>query len=178
MEFHGSETEKNLQAAFIGESQARNKYMFYAAEAKKAGFIELSEIYTETAKNEFEHAKVWFKHLHDEDITDTIANLNDCIQNEAYENLTMYPNFAKIAEEEGFAEIAQHFKDVAKIEGRHQKRFQKFLEKIETQTMFERPTKVDWECSECGNLINAKQPPKKCPVCDHPQGYFIEHCEC
>ncbi len=174
MEFHGSETEKNLQNAFIGESQARNKYMFYAAEAKKAGYVELSKIYEETAGNEFEHAKVWFKHLHDEDITNTIDNLNDCIQNEAYEHLTMYPTFAKIAKEEGFEEIAQHFKLVAEIEGRHQKRFQEFLERIETKTSFNSPTKIDWECSKCGHIVNAKQPPKKCPVCSHPQGYFVE----
>ena len=133
MEFHGSKTEKNLLSAFTGESHARNKYTFYAKEAKKAGFVELSKIYEETADNEKEHGKIWFKYLHDGDISDTITNLKDCIENETYEHLTMYPTFAKEAEEEGFRDIAMHFKHVAEIEGMHQKRFQSLLNDIENK---------------------------------------------
>lgn len=177
MEFHGSKTEKNLLSAFTGESHARNKYTFYAKEAKKAGFVELSKIYEETADNEKEHGKIWFKYLHDGDISDTITNLKDCIENETYEHLTMYPIFAKEAEEEGFRDIAMHFKHVAEIEGMHQKRFQSLLNDIENKEMFERNEEITWECSKCGFLSHTKQAPKKCPVCDHPQGYFMEHCE-
>lgn len=177
MEFHGSKTEKNLQAAFIGESQARNKYTFFASEAKKAGYIQLSKIYEETANNEKEHAKVWYKHLNDEDISDTIANLRNCIENETYEHMTMYPTFAREAEEEGFREIAMQFKSIAAIEGMHKKRFESLLADIENNKVFKKEEEITWECSNCGFLSHTKQAPEKCPFCSHPQGYFMEHCE-
>ncbi len=177
MEFHGSKTEKNLLTAFTGECHARNKYTFYASEAKKAGYVELSKIYEETANNEKEHAKVWFKHLHDGDISDTITNLKDCIENEAYEHYTMYPVFAKEAEEEGFREIAMQFRHVAEIEGMHHERFEALLEEVENKTMFKKEEEILWECSKCGFLSRSNEAPKKCPVCGHPQGYFMEHSE-
>ncbi len=177
MEFHGSQTEKNLQAAFIGESQARNKYTFYASEAKKAGYVQLSEIYTKTADNEKEHAKVWFKHLHDGDISDTIANLKDCIENETYEHVTMYPDFARVAQEEGFHEIAEHFRHVAEVEGMHRLRFQSYLEDIRDKKVFEKDRETIWQCSKCGYTCETYTAPTKCPVCSHPQGYFFEECE-
>lgn len=175
MDFHGSKTEQNLMKAFTGESEARNKYTFYAKEAKKAGYVELSKIYEETADNEKEHAKIWYKHLHDDEISDTIENLHFCIENEAYEHMTMYPTFAKEAEEEGFKEIAEHFKLVAEIEGMHKKRFEKCLKNIESKNVFEKNEKTTWECLKCGHHTYSKSAPKKCPVCEHPQGYFAEH---
>lgn len=177
MEFHGSKTEKNLLTAFTGECHARNKYTFYSSEAKKAGYVELSKIYDETADNEKEHAKVWFKHLHDGNISDTITNLKDCIENEAYEHFTMYPTFAREAEEEGFREIAMQFRHVAEIEGMHHARFEAMLEEVQDKTMFKKEEEILWECSKCGFLCRSCEAPKKCPVCEHPQGYFMEHSE-
>lgn len=177
MEFQGSKTEKNLLTAFTGESQARNKYTFYAKEATKAGYVELSKIYEETASNEQEHGKIWFKHLHDGDISDTITNLKDCIEGEAYEHYTMYPTFAQEAEEEGFREIAMQFRHVAEIEGMHKRRFEAYLEAIKGKEVFKRDEEITWECSKCGFLCRSDEAPKKCPVCGHPQGYFEEHNE-
>lgn len=175
MEFQGSKTEKNLLTAFTGESHARNKYTFYASEAKKAGYVELAKIYEDTANNEKEHAKVWFKHLHGGDISDTITNLKDCIEGEAYEHYTMYPTFAQEAEEEGFRKIAMQFRLVAEIEGMHQKRFENYLENIENKKVFQKEEEITWECSKCGFLFLSKEAPKKCAVCCHPQAYFMEH---
>lgn len=177
MELKGSQTEKNLQAAFSGESEARNKYNFYAKEAQKAGFVHLAKIYEETANNEFEHAKIWFKQLHNGDISDTITNLKDCIKNETYEHTTMYPDFAKVAEEEGFKEIARIFKHVAEIEGMHKKRFEAMFKEIEEKTVFKKEFEQDWECSKCGFTCRGKEAPQKCPVCAHPQAYFFEPCK-
>lgn len=177
MEFHGSKTEKNLLTAFTGESHARNKYVFYAKEAKKAGYIQLADVYTETAGNEEEHAKIWFKHLHDGDISDTITNLKDCIENETYEHVTMYPTFAREAQEEGFDEIAEHFRHVAEVEGMHQRRFESYLGDIINKECFEKDSEVIWECSKCGYTCKTRTAPTKCPVCSHPQGYFFEECE-
>lgn len=177
MDFQGSQTEKNLLTAFTGESHARNKYTFYAKEAQKAGYIHLAKIYEETAENEKEHAKIWFKYLHNGEISDTITNLKDCIENESYENATMYPAFAQTAQEEGFKEIAEIFKHVAEIEGMHKERFEAMLDEIKHKTVFEKSYDIEWECSKCGCIINSKEAPKKCPVCTHPQGYFFEHCQ-
>ena len=174
MEIKGTKTEENLIEAFCGESKARNKYTFYASKAKEAGFVRLSQIYEETANNEKEHAKIWYKFLRGGDISDTVENLKDCIENEDYENRVMYPEFANVAEEEGFREIAMIFKHVAEIEGEHKKRFQKFLKDIENNEVFEKKKETKWECTKCGFHSNSKCAPKKCPVCSHPQAYFKE----
>jgi len=174
MDLKGTKTEQNLMEAFAGESKARNKYTFFASKAKEAGYVSLSQIYEETANNEKEHAKIWYKFLRGGDISDTVKNLKDCIENEAYENNTMYPEFARIAEEEGFKEIAIIFKHVAEIEGLHKKRFQKFLKNIENNEVFEKEEKILWECTKCGFHCNSKCAPEKCPVCSHPQAYFKE----
>lgn len=177
MELSGSQTEKNLLEAFKGESMARNKYTFFASKAKKAGYLHLAKIYEDTANNEKEHAKIWYKHLHNEDISDTIININNCIDNEFYEHKTMYPEFAKIAKEEGFKEIAKHFEEVAEIEGMHHKRFLAMLKEIESNKVFERDIEIKWECSNCGYVHKGKKAPTKCPACSHEQKYFWEHCE-
>lgn len=173
----GTKTEQCLKAAFAGESEARNKYTYYAAKAKKDGYVQIGNIFTETANNEREHAKIWFKLLHDGDIPDTIENLRDAIKNEHYEWSEMYQEFAEIAESEGFDDIAKTFRMVAEIEKAHGIRYSKLLENIKDGTVFSKDGDRIWKCGNCGNIIIAKEAPEVCPVCDHPQKFFELLCE-
>ena len=172
MELKGSKTEKNLQAAFAGESQARNKYSYYASKAKKDGFVQIGNLFEETANNEKEHAKIWFKLLHDGKVADTITNLKDAAAGENYEWTDMYANFAEEAHEEGFKDIATLFEGVAKIEKEHEERFRKLLANIQGGVVFSKDKDMIWQCSNCGHIIIGKNAPDVCPVCDHPQAYF------
>lgn len=172
MELKGSKTEKNLQAAFAGESQARNKYSYYASKAKKDGFVQIGNLFEETANNEKEHAKIWFKLLHGGKVADTITNLKDAAAGENYELTDMYANFAKEAHEEGFKDIATLFEGVAKIEKEHEERFLKLLSNIEGGLVFSKDKDMIWQCSNCGHLVIGKNAPDICPVCEHPQAYF------
>lgn len=177
MEFKGSKTEANLQTAFAGESEARNKYTYYAGVAKKEGYNQISAIFEETAGNEKEHAKIWFKLLKSGGIPhtslpDTMTNLKDAAAGEHYEWTDMYAGFAKIAKEEGFDKIAFLFAEVAKIEKEHEERYLALLANIENDRVFKREEKKVWICSNCGRIVIAEKAPEKCPVCDHPQGYF------
>ena len=172
MELKGSKTEKNLQAAFAGESQARNKYSYYASKAKKDGFVQIGNLFEETANNEKEHAKIWFKLLHDGKVADTITNLKDAAAGENYELTDMYANFAKEAHEEGFKDIATLFEGVAKIEKEHEERFRKLLSNIQGGLVFSKDKDMIWQCSNCGHIVIGKNAPELCPVCDHPQAYF------
>lgn len=167
----GSKTEANLQAAFAGESQARNKYTYYASQAKKEGYNQIADIFLETAGNEKEHAKLWFKALHD-GMPNTIANLNDAADGEKYEWTEMYAEFAKTAKEEGFDKLAFQFAEVAKIERSHEERYRALLARVEGDEVFKREEQQVWVCANCGHIVVAKNAPAKCPVCDHPQGYF------
>ncbi len=167
----GTKTEANLLAAFAGESQARNKYSYYASKAKKEGFVQIASLFEETANNEKEHAKIWFKLLHD-GMPDTITNLKDAAQGENYEWTEMYAQMAKDAREEGFDKIAFLFEEVAKIEKEHEERYIKLLENIEGGIVFSRDNDMIWQCSNCGHIVIGKTAPEKCPVCDHPQAYF------
>ncbi len=171
MQLKGSKTEKNLLTAYAGESQARNKYTFYASKAKKDGFVQIAQLFEETANNEKEHAKIWFKLLND-GIKDTAANLLDAAQSENYEWTDMYANFAKEAKQEGFDKIAFLFEEVGKIEKEHEMRYRKLLENVETKKVFIKDDIVVWECSNCGHIHVGKAAPQVCPVCDHPQAYF------
>ena len=172
MELKGSKTEKNLQAAFAGESQARNKYSYYASKAKKDGFVQIGNLFEETANNEKEHAKIWFKLLHDGKVADTITNLKDAAAGENYELTDMYANFAKEAHEEGFKDIATLFEGVAKIEKEHEERFRKLLSNIQGGLVFSKDKDMIWQCSNCGHIVIGKNAPDICPVCEHPQAYF------
>ncbi len=172
MELKGSKTEKNLQAAFAGESQARNKYSYYASKAKKDGFVQIGNLFEETANNEKEHAKIWFKLLHGGKVADTITNLKDAAAGENYEWTDMYANFAEEAHEEGFKDIATLFEGVAKIEKEHEERFLKLLSNIEGGLVFSKDKDMIWQCSNCGHLVIGKNAPDICPVCEHPQAYF------
>lgn len=174
MDLKGSKTEKNLWSAFAGESQARNKYTFYASKAKKDGYVQIAEIFEETAANEKEHAKIWFKLLHDNGIPDTLVNLQDAAAGENYEWTDMYARMAKEAKEEGFTKIAALFELVGKIEKGHEERYRALLDSLCEGAIFERPTKVIWECANCGHRVESPKAPEKCPVCDHPQAYFFE----
>ena len=167
----GTKTEANLMSAFSGESQARNKYTFYASKAKKDGFVQISEFFEKTAHNEKEHAEIWFKLLHN-GIGDTKDNLVDAAAGENYEWTDMYANFAKEAREEGFNEIAAKFEMVAAIEKEHEERYLDLLDNIKTGKVFERNDVVVWQCENCGHLHVAKCAPVVCPVCDHSQAYF------
>ncbi len=171
MQLKGSKTEKNLLTAYAGESQARNKYTFYASKAKKDGFVQIAQLFEETANNEKEHAKIWFKLLND-GIKDTAANLLDAAQSENYEWTDMYANFAAEAKQEGFDKIAFLFEEVGKIEKEHEMRYRKLLENVETKKVFIKDDIVVWECSNCGHIHVGKAAPQVCPVCDHPQAYF------
>lgn len=171
MQLKGSKTEKNLLTAYAGESQARNKYTFYASKAKKDGFVQIAQLFEETANNEKEHAKIWFKLLND-GIKDTATNLLDAAQSENYEWTDMYANFAKEAKQEGFDKIAFLFEEVGKIEKEHEMRYRKLLENVETKKVFIKDDIVVWECSNCGHIHVGKAAPQVCPVCDHPQAYF------
>lgn len=168
----GTKTEKNLMEAFAGESQARNKYTFYASKAKKEGYEQISAIFTETAANEKEHAELWFKALHEGKVPTTTENLKDAATGENYEWTDMYARMAKEAREEGFDEIAAQMEGVAAIEKRHEERYLKLLNNIETKKVFEREEEVVWECRNCGHVVVAKQAPAECPVCAHAQSYF------
>ena len=170
MELRGSKTEKNLMEAFAGESQARNKYTYFASVAKKEGFEQISEIFQKTADNEKEHAKMWFKEL--KGIGDTKQNLKAAADGENYEWTDMYEQFAKDAEEEGFTVLAAKFRMVAKIEKSHEERYRALLNNIEMQQVFEKSEEKMWECRNCGHLVIGKKAPEVCPVCNHPQSYF------
>ena len=172
MELKGSKTEKNLLTAFAGESQARNKYTFYASKAKKEGYNQIAAIFEETANNEKEHAKLWFKLLHDGEIPSTIENLKDAAAGENYEWTEMYKTFAEEAREEGFTKIAAMMEGVAKIEKTHEERSKKLEENVEYKKVFEKDDIVVWECTNCGHRFIGKKAPEVCPVCSHPQAYF------
>ena len=172
MELKGSRTEANLMAAFAGESQARNKYTYYASKAKKEGFVQIAEIFEETANNEKEHAKIWFKLLHDGDIPTTAANLLDAAEGENYEWTDMYAEFAKVAKEEGFDRIAYLFDAVGKIEKEHEERYRKLLSNVEGDLVFSRDGDCIWQCANCGHIHVGKKAPEMCPVCEHPKAYF------
>lgn len=168
----GTKTEKNLETAFAGESMARNKYTYYASKARKEGFEQIAAIFEETAGNEKEHAKLWFKLLHDGDVPDTLTNLRDAAAGEAYEWETMYDDMAKDAEEEGFTAIAKKFRQVAEIERHHEQRYRKLVENIEKDEVFDRPEEKVWICRNCGYITTGKEAPAVCPVCLHPRSYF------
>ena len=170
MELKGSKTEKNLQAAFAGESQARNKYTYFASKAKKDGFNQIAAIFEETAENEKEHAKMWFKLL--EGIGSTAENLKAAAEGENYEWMEMYPAFAKEAREEGFEKIAKMFEGVAAIEKAHEERYKKLLANVEGDLVFSKEGDVIWQCANCGHICVGKKAPEVCPVCSHPQSYF------
>ena len=172
MELKGSRTEANLMAAFAGESQARNKYDYYASQAKKDGYVQIAAIFEETAKNEKEHAKLWFKLLHGGKVPTTTVNLNDAADGEHFEWTDMYAQFAKEAREEGFEDIAKLFEGVAAIEKEHEERYRKLLANIEGGLVFSRYGDMIWQCSNCGHIHIGKQAPEVCPVCNHPQSYF------
>ena len=166
----GTKTEKNLWSAFIGESQARNKYTYFASKAKKEGYVQISQLFEETAGNEKEHAKIWFKLLCG--INETTQNLEDAIKGENYEWTDMYKNFAKEAREEGFEEIAKLFEGVAKIEKHHEERYKKLLENIKNDKVFTSSKEESWHCLNCGHIFEGKTAPDLCPVCSHPKAYF------
>jgi rubrerythrin len=170
MELKGSRTEKNLETAFAGESQARNKYSYFASQAKKDGYNQIAAIFEETAANEKEHAKLWFKLLGG--IGTTAENLKAAADGENYEWTEMYSEFAKVAKEEGFDRIAYLFDAVAKIEKTHEERYLKLLANVEGGLVFSRDGDMMWQCSNCGHIVFGKNAPVKCPVCDHPQSYF------
>ena len=172
MELKGSQTEKNLWTAFAGESQARNKYTYYASKAKKEGFVQIAKIFEETANNEKEHAKLWFKYLHDGDIPGTAANLLDAAQGENYEWTDMYAGFAKTAREEGFEALATQFEGVAAIEKLHEERYLALLKNIEEPKVFSRVGEQVWVCRNCGHVHVGPTAPAVCPVCAHPQSFF------
>lgn len=172
MEFKGSKTEKNLMAAFAGESQARNKYTYYASKAKKEGYQQIAAIFEETAGNEKEHAKIWFKELNGGEVPDTIKNLTDAAAGENYEWTEMYKEFAEEAREEGFTRIAALFEMVGKIEKEHEERYKKLLASLEGGIVFKDTDEVVWVCRNCGHIHVGKSAPVVCPVCKHPQAYF------
>ena len=171
-ELKGSKTEKNLMEAFAGESQARNKYTFYASKAKKEGYEQIAAIFTETADNEKEHAKMWFKELHGGEVPSTMENLIDAAAGERGEWTEMYKRMAEEAREEGFLSIAMKFEGVAAIEKRHEERYNKLLEIVKKKTVFKKTTKKIWVCRNCGHVHVGNEAPKVCPVCNHPQAYF------
>ena len=170
MELKGTKTEKNLMAAFAGESQARNKYTYFASVAKKEGYEQIAEIFTKTADNEKEHAKLWFKALGE--LGKTAENLAAAAASENYEWTDMYKQFAEEADEEGFHELAEQFRGVALIERSHEERYRKLLNNVEMQSVFAKSEEKMWECRNCGHLVMGKNAPVVCPVCKHPQSYF------
>ena len=172
MELKGSKTEKNLMEAFAGESQARNKYTYYASKAKKEGYEQIADLFLETADNEKEHAKLWFKLLHDNDVPSTIENLKDAASGENFEWTNMYERMAKEAKEEGFERIAFLFEEVAKIEKEHEARYLKLLENVENGLVFSKDGEKIWKCRNCGHIVIGKFAPEICPVCAHPKAYF------
>ena len=172
MELKGSKTEQNLMAAFAGESQARNKYTYYASKAKKDGYEQIAAIFEETANNEKEHAKLWFKELHGGDIPTTAENLLDAAEGENYEWTDMYAEFAKVAHEEGFERIAFLFEGVAAIEKEHEERYRRLLKNVEDGLVFSKDGDAIWICRNCGHVVIGKEAPAVCPVCSHPQSFF------
>lgn len=168
--YSGTRTEKNLQTAFAGESQARNKYTYFASVAKKEGYEQISEIFLKTAENEKEHAKMWFKELNG--IGSTLENLKAAAEGENFEWTDMYDNFAKVAEEEGFKELAYKFRAVGAIEKAHEERYRALINNVETKTVFEKSSVSIWECRNCGHIVVGTKAPDVCPVCAHPQSYF------
>lgn len=177
MDIKGTKTEANLMTAFSGESQARTKYTYYASQAKKEGYEQIAGLFTETADNEKEHAKLWFKLLHDGRIPDTAANLKDAAAGENYEWTDMYATFAKEAREEGFDEIARMFDFVGQVEKHHEERYLKLLANIEEGKVFKRDDVYVWKCRNCGHIHVGKEAPRICPTCKHPQAYFEILCE-
>ena len=188
MEFKGSNTEKNLLAAFAGESQARMRYTFFASVAKKEGYEQISAIFTETADNEKEHAQLFFKLLQggSAEITaaypagvigSTTENLKAAAEGEKFEWGTLYPGLADAAEKEGFSEAARTFRNVAKVEAYHERRYVKLLENVKHDTVFKKPTVIKWKCRNCGHVFEGAEAPEKCPVCDHPRAFFEVWCE-
>ncbi|MBR2832557.1 MAG: rubrerythrin family protein [Oscillospiraceae bacterium] len=172
MELKGSRTEANLMAAFAGESQARNKYDYYASRAKKDGYEQIAAIFEETALNEKEHAKMWFKLLHGGSVPDTMVNLNDAADGENYEWTDMYAEFARVAREEGFDDIAAKFEGVGAVEKEHEERYRKLIANIEGGLVFSREGDAIWQCRNCGHIVIGPKAPEICPVCDHPGAYF------
>lgn len=170
MDLKGSKTEQNLMTAFAGESQARNKYTYYASKARKDGYVQIAKIFEETAANEKEHAELWFKLFHG--IGTTADNLLDAAEGENYEWTDMYAEFAKVAHEEGFEDIARQFEGVAAIEKEHEDRYRKLLHNVKEGLVFSRDGDVIWQCSNCGHIVIGKKAPDVCPVCAHPQAYF------
>ena len=168
----GTKTEANLQAAFAGESQARNKYTYFASKAKKDGYEQIAAIFEETANNEKEHAKMWFKYLNGGEVPTTTENLKAAADGENYEWTDMYESFAKEAEEEGFTELATKFRMVGAIEKHHEERFRKLLKNIEDEVVFSKDEDCIWICRNCGHVVIGKKAPNVCPVCNHPQSYF------
>ena len=173
--YAGTQTEKNLEAAFAGESQARNKYTYFASVAKKEGYEQIAALFLKTADNEKEHAKLWFKEL--EGISDTAANLGAAADGENYEWTDMYEGFAKTADEEGFHDLARKFRLVAAIEKHHEERYRALLKNVETAEVFEKSEIKVWECRNCGHIIVGKKAPEICPTCAHPKAYFEVHAE-
>ena len=172
MELKGTKTEKNLQEAFAGESQARNKYTYFASKARKEGYEQIADIFEETARNEKEHAKLWFKYLEGGDIKDTASNLAAAAAGENFEWTDMYDRMAKEADEEGFKEIAAKFRMVGAIEKAHEERYRKLLSNVESETVFSKDGDCIWQCANCGHIVIGKKAPKMCPVCNHPQSFF------
>ena len=173
--YAGTQTEKNLQAAFAGESEARNKYTYFASVAKKEGFEQISGLFLKTADNEKEHAKMWFKEL--EGIGDTAHNLAEAAQGENYEWTDMYAGFAQTAEDEGFPELAAKFRLVAEVEKHHEERYRALLRNVEAQEVFKKSSVKVWECRNCGHIVVGTEAPLLCPVCAHPQSFFEIHAE-
>ena len=168
----GTKTEQNLKEAFAGESMARNKYSYFASKAKKDGYVQIAAIFEETAANEKEHAKLWYKYLNGGSVSDTMANLADAANGENFEWTDMYARMAKEAREEGFEEIAAKFELVGAVEKHHEERYRKLLKNIEEGIVFSREGDVIWQCSNCGHIVIGKKAPEICPTCDHPQSFF------
>ena len=176
-ELKGTKTEQNLMTAFAGESQAHTKYLYYASKAKKDGYVQISKIFEETAHNEKEHAKIWFKLLHGGEMPSTEVNLQDCIDGEYYEWTDMYAGFAETAKEEGFKDIAFLFEKVAAIEKLHEERYKKLLNNIKEGIVFSKDNDAIWECANCGHVVIGKKAPEVCPVCKHPKSFFMVRAE-
>jgi rubrerythrin len=188
MEFKGSKTEKNLLAAFAGESQARTRYTFFASAARKEGYEQIAAVFEETSDNEKEHAKMFFKHLQGGMVEITAAypagvigstaeNLKAAAEGEKLEWGTLYPNFAEVAEEEGFSEVARTFRAIAKVEAYHERRYRKLLENVAKGKVFKKDAVIKWKCRNCGYVFEGSEAPEKCPVCSHPKSYFEVWCE-
>ncbi len=177
MELKGTKTEANLRAAFSGESEARNKYTYFASKARKEGYVQIAKIFEETAANEKEHAKIWFKLLYGADMRTTEENLENAAAGENYEWTDMYATFAKEAKEEGFDQIAFLFEEVGKIEKMHEERYRKLLANVKDGLVFSKDGDTVWECANCGHICIGKKAPEVCPVCAHPQSYFMVKAE-